>query len=109
MVTWAKSQRPAGKPDCAKLLIEERLEGPRLGTLDVFKVVSKRAEKSRGSFMTIAYVDVNAEGDLMDFAETVAKNRGSRMKVFATVADAEEWLARADGGGSPLANVGSDA
>ena len=94
---------------CGKLLIEERLEGPRLGTLDVFKVVSKRAEKSRGNFMTIAFVDVNAEGDLMDFAETVAKNRGSRMKVFSTVAEAEDWLSRSHDGASPAAGLGSEA
>ena len=75
----------------------------------MFKVVSKRAEKSRGSFLTIAYVDVNAEGDLMGFAETVAKNRGSRMKVFGTVAEAEEWLARRDGTASPMAGFGADA
>ena len=80
--------------DHSKLLIEENLEGPRLGMLDVFKVASKRAEASRGRFMTIAYVDLNAEGDLMAFAETVAKNRGSQVKVFATVAEAEEWLQR---------------
>ena len=40
----------------------------------------------------MAYVDVNAEGDLMQFAETVAVNRGFPVKMFATVADAEHWL-----------------
>ncbi len=81
--------------DFSKLLIEERLEGPRLGTIEVFKVASKRAEESRGRTMIIAYVDIYAEGDLMAFAETVAKNRGSRVRVFANVAEAEEWLASA--------------
>ena len=78
--------------DCTKLLIEERLEGPRLSTLDVFKVASKRAEASRGHFTYIAYIDHFAEGDLMKFAETVANNRGSQVKIFASVADAEAWL-----------------
>ena len=84
------------KSDCSRLLIEERLEGPRLSTLEVFKVVSKRAEESRGYFMSIAYVDLNAEGDLMTFAETVAKNRGSQVKVLPTVIEAEDWLSKRD-------------
>ena len=40
----------------------------------------------------MAYVDVNAEGDLMKVAETVASNRGLPMTVFATVPEAENWL-----------------
>lgn len=78
--------------ECSKLLIEERLEGPRLSMLDVFKVASKRAEAARGHLMAIAYVDHYAEGDQMKFAETVARNRGSNVKVLPTVADAEVWL-----------------
>jgi hypothetical protein len=40
----------------------------------------------------IAYVDVNAQGSLMKFAEDVAVNRGVRVRVFGTVAEAERWL-----------------
>jgi hypothetical protein len=40
----------------------------------------------------IAYVDVNAQGPLMKFAEDVAVNRGVRVRVFGTVAEAERWL-----------------
>jgi hypothetical protein len=42
----------------------------------------------------IAYVDVNAEGDLMQFAETVAVNRALPARVFSTVVQGEEWLQR---------------
>ena len=84
--------------NCARLLIEERLDGPRLSTLEVFKIASRRAEELRGHFISIAYVDVYAEGDLMTFAETVAKNRGSQVKVFASVADAEDWLRKSEAG-----------
>ena len=63
---------------CFRVLIEERLEGRRLGTLDVFKIVSEGSSRAPGMFDAIAYVDVNAAGDLMQFAETVA--------------DAEQWL-----------------
>jgi len=75
-----------------RVLIEERLEGPRLGTLDVFQIVSEGSSRAQGVLEAIAYVDVNAEGNLMQFAETVAINRALPVAVFKTVADAERWL-----------------
>jgi hypothetical protein len=77
---------------CFRVLIEERLDGPRLGTLDVFQIVSEASSKADGIVKAIAYVDVNAEGNLMQFAETVAVNRGVPVVVFSTVAEAEKWL-----------------
>ncbi|MGO9614644.1 MAG: hypothetical protein ACLPX5_16645 [Dissulfurispiraceae bacterium] len=77
---------------CFRILIEEDLEGPRLGTLDVFKIASEGSSHARGVLEAIAYVDVNAEGDLMLFAETVAVNRALPVAVFSTVADAEKWM-----------------
>jgi len=77
---------------CFRVLIEERLEGPRLGTMDVFQLTSEESSRSQGFFEALAYVDVNAQGDLMKFAETVAVNRGVPMAVFATVGEAEQWL-----------------
>jgi len=38
------------------------------------------------------FLDVNAGGDLMKFAETVAINRGLSVRVFSSVSDAREWL-----------------
>jgi hypothetical protein len=81
-----------------RVLIEERLEGPRLGTIDVFQIVSEGTEKAKGFFKAIAFVDVNAESKLMGFAETVAVNRALPITVFPTVADAEKWLLRASAG-----------
>lgn len=78
--------------DYDRVLIEECLEGPRLGTLDVFEIVQKGSKDAFRRLDAIAYVDVNAEGDLMRFAETVAINRGLRVAVFKTVSDAETWL-----------------
>ena len=75
-----------------KVLIEERLEGPRLKAFTIFDIAKNSSAEARGYFDAIAYVDVNAEGDLMQFAETVAVNRGIPVNVFATVADAEIWL-----------------
>jgi hypothetical protein len=78
--------------NCFRVLLEERLEGPRLGTIDVFEIVSNGTEGIPRPLQAVAFVDVNAKGDLMEFAETVAFNRGFLMKVFTTVAAAEKWL-----------------
>jgi hypothetical protein len=81
---------------CSRVLIEERLEGPRLGTLDVFQIAVEGSDKALGKLRAIAYVDVNAKGGLMKFAETVAVNRGLPITVFATVSAAKNWLLRKD-------------
>jgi hypothetical protein len=78
---------------CFNVLIEENLEGRRLETWDVYQIASDNSALARGFFRTVAYVDVNAGGELMTFAETVANNRGVPMRLFATVAEAETWLA----------------
>jgi hypothetical protein len=75
-----------------RLLIEERLEGPRMDTMDVFQLTADGSSRAVGHFDRIAYVDVNAEGDLMKFAETVAVNRGLPVRVFSSLGDAEQWL-----------------
>ena len=77
---------------CSRVLIEERLEGSRLETLDVFKIATEASEETIGKLEAIAYVDINAKGDLMHFAETVAVNRALPVRVFSTVAAAEKWL-----------------
>ena len=67
---------------------------PRLLTLDVFELIFKGSQQALGLYTAIAFVDVNAEGDLMQFAQTAAVNRGIPVSLFATVADAEQWLLR---------------
>lgn len=86
-------QRECESRQCFNLLIEENLKGRRLETWDVYQIASESSARARGVFNAIAFVNVNAHGDLMKFAETVANNRGIPMSVFATVADAEQWLA----------------
>ena len=81
---------------CLRVLIEERLDGPRLGTLDVFQIASEGSSKAGRILKAIAYVDVNAQGGLMKFAETVAVNRMLPVVVFSAVADAEKWLLNED-------------
>jgi hypothetical protein len=75
-----------------RVLIEENLTGRRLETWDVYQIASEGSMMGSGKFEAVAYVDVNAHGELMRFAETVANNRGVPINVFATVQDAEAWL-----------------
>ena len=85
-------QRECATRNCLQVLIEERLEGPRLGIVEVYRIVSEGTARALGQIAVIAYVDVNAQGDLMKFAEDVAVNRFLRVGVFSSVADAELWL-----------------
>lgn len=78
--------------NCSRVLIEERLEGPRLDIMDVFEVAAEGSMRAPAQITAMAYVDVNAGGDLMKFAETVAVNRGLSVRVFSSVSDAREWL-----------------
>lgn len=73
-------------------LVEERLEGPRLGVFEVFGMVSKGSMRFLGTQEAMAYVDANAEGDVMRLAENVAVNRHFPVRVFSTVEAAEHWL-----------------
>jgi len=84
---------------CWHVLIEESLSGPGLGITSVFDLASHGAQMAREQFRAIAYVDVNPshDHDNMKFAETVAVNRGLRVRVFETVAAAERWLASLPG------------
>ena len=99
--------RECAERGCARVLIEERLEGPRLGTTDVFRIAAEGSRRARGALESIAYVDVHAEGRSMEFAETVAVNRGLPVAVFRTVGDAERWLL-ADHNRSTSARVSTD-
>jgi hypothetical protein len=85
-------QQACAARNCYRILIEERLEGPRLGIMDVFRIASEGSRIAHEPYKAIAYVDVNAKGDLMTFAETVAVNRALPVRVFASVIDAERWL-----------------
>ena len=69
--------------------------------MDVFQIVADESGRSQGFFKAVAYVDVNAEGDSMKFAETVAVNRGLPVRVFTSVGDAEQWLLSKERGSAP--------
>ncbi len=86
---------------CPRVLIVENLEGPRLGTMEVFTMVTAGAKRFHGMLEALAFVDLNADGGVMRFAEDVAVNRGIPVRVFRTVDGAEKWLlAHGRGAGS---------
>jgi hypothetical protein len=83
--------------DCFRVLIEERLEGPRMGTMDIFDIASQGRSRDAVRLPIVAYVDVNATNPSdMKFAEDVAVNRGTFVRVFSSVADAELWITNLD-------------
>ncbi|MBV9346191.1 MAG: hypothetical protein JO341_09520 [Gammaproteobacteria bacterium] len=79
---------------CFRVLIEEHLEGPRLSAFPVFKIAAEGSARSSDIIEALAYVDAHATGDLMQFAQNVARNRGMHVAVFASVAEARAWLQR---------------
>jgi len=76
---------------CEKVLIEEALDGDRLDTMDVFAIASEGSLRALGWFEAVAYVDPHM-GELGEFAETVAINRGMPVAFFDKVEEAAEWL-----------------
>lgn len=77
---------------CRRVLVEERLQGVRLETNDVFAIVMNEASLAVGVFDAIAYVDVNAGGDMMRVAENIALGRGIPVRLFGGVTEAANWL-----------------
>ena len=90
----AEVREPCLRERCDKVLIEENLSGPGIGTFQVFDVVTRAARSAFPSVLQIAYVDANPthDSERMKFAETVAANRGVNVKVFRDLAEAAAWL-----------------
>ena len=79
------------KHDCYRVLIHEKLTGPRLEAMDVFNLASEGAMRLLGRFEAVAYVDEEM-GAMGDFAESVAVNRGMPIAFFSNIEDAERWI-----------------
>jgi hypothetical protein len=79
---------------CPNILIEENLDGQKLGMGDVYHIVAEACASAKHDVHRIAFVDVNPSRGTsnMKFAETVALNRGMTMNAFSSVVDAEKWL-----------------
>ena len=79
---------------CPNILIEENLKGRSLGIFAVYEIVTKICWQAASVIRQVAYVDVSPEHkkEVNQFAETTAVNRGVNVKLFETVAEAENWL-----------------
>ena len=76
------------------LLLEMAFSGPSLGPGSIYSVVS-RGSPDGMKLRRIAYVDSSQrDPEKMKFAENVARNRGVNVRLFASVADAERWMAQ---------------
>jgi hypothetical protein len=75
-----------------RILIEERLEGLLLGTMDIYDIVSKASQDFFGSFSAVAYVDVKIDRKTISFVENLGVNRSLPLRAFSTVEKAEKWL-----------------
>jgi hypothetical protein len=79
---------------CPNVLIEENLKGPSLSIFAVYEIVTKICWQAASVVRQVAFVDINPEHkkEVDQFAETTAVNRGMNIKLFETVAEAENWL-----------------
>jgi hypothetical protein len=83
--------------DCYRVLVEERLEGPRLPPQELLQLMGEVASWAGATFEALAYVDVNAVADTVQrFAPRVVEP-GAAVGVFATVAEAGQWLRAKEG------------
>ncbi len=89
---------------CAKLgspavLIEENLLGPSVKPVDAYRLISDASAQTAPVLLRIAYVDLNHEhsASVLELGEAVAKDRGVNIRLFRSVAAAEEWLAAESG------------
>ena len=73
------------------VLLDMRLEGPTMGTGNIFSVIQQRSDPGR-ELRRIAYVDAGRDPGKAKFAETVARNRGVNVRLFASVEEAKKWL-----------------
>ena len=79
---------------CHKVLVEENLTGPSLGVGETFWIIDEGCRKACDIITDMAYIDANPthQKDMLEFSETVARNRGINMRVFSKVDDAVNWL-----------------
>ena len=89
---WNEIKIACDAHDCFRVLADEKLDGPRFDVMEVFSLISEGSMKMLGQYEAIAYID-RSMGEMANFAETVAVNRGIPIRVFNNVDDAEEWLA----------------
>ena len=82
------------KQKCRAILLEENLEGPRMGVGELMSIVQDLHAEFRAAIHFAAFVDVSPgrSDENMRFVEDASVNRGAGVAAFQTVAEAEAWL-----------------
>ncbi len=77
-----------------RVLIEEHLEGPGIGKGDIFDVIAEAWLSFDPPLARIAYIDKADDRlpDALQFAETMAQNRGIPARFFSDREAAIRWL-----------------
>lgn len=83
--------------DRYRVLVEERLTGPRFSLEELFQVAAEAQVQAGATFEILAYVDINAECDTVAQVAKMIVTPGSTVGVFNTVAEAESWLRSKEG------------
>jgi hypothetical protein len=80
--------------DCPNVLIEENLRGPSLAPSIIFTIIAEAATRAWPVVQRIAYIDTNPahQTETLQFAETVAVNRGVNIRFFSRGSEAEQCL-----------------
>jgi hypothetical protein len=77
---------------CWYVLLEDQLQGPRLGLREVLQIAMQTRIKHVGRMPVIAFVDASASIFKMRIAEAVCTLRGISIWMFRSVAEAQHWL-----------------
>jgi len=75
-----------------RVLIDDRLEGPSMGTFDLFESAVSASRLAFGRFSAMAYVDRKMTNHRA-LAEHIGKSRGLPVVVFDDLTAAEAWIA----------------
>lgn len=88
---WLEILEECQKVGCKKILVEEDMEGS-LSMQDMYEISAEYPDMGFRHIL-VAFVDRHpSHQQLNRFAEMVATNRGGRVRVFDTVAEAKEWI-----------------
>jgi hypothetical protein len=76
------------------VLIEEKLEGPPIDPVEVYKLIRDASAETSPIIQRIAYVDLNPRRSEqnIELAVTVARDLGVNVRSFPSVEAAREWL-----------------
>lgn len=89
---FAEIREACVKRDCYRVLVEERLEGPRFPPEVLLPLMAEVAGSAGATFEALAYVDAMAVADTVMRLASQVVQPGARVGVFDAVAEAEAWL-----------------